>query len=128
LIMLSSRRTLTGVKRFRFSATFASLALTVAVGATSVPLAGSASALPLALAKTAAMATDAIQVRDGCGRGMRFSNRRQRCVEADRDRDDDRDDRRGRGGRNGSDAGVNVLDVIIGNPGNQNRRRRDRDD
>jgi hypothetical protein len=63
------------------------LALLVAAGGTFL-LAGGAGAAPLALGKSAAVqssadAGDVILVRDGCGRGLRWSNSRQRCVVAD---------------------------------------------
>lgn len=63
---------------------FATLALLAAIGSLFVLPAGDASAAPPAFANSAiAQAThsDLTLVRDGCGRGMRFSNRRQTCVE-----------------------------------------------
>jgi hypothetical protein len=50
-------------------------------------LSGAANAAPLALAKSAitqADDSDLTLVRDGCGRGMRYSNRRGGCVPQDR--------------------------------------------
>ncbi len=64
----------------------AALAMMIAVGASSVMLAGNATAAPLTVSKgaiTQAHGSDVTLVRDGCGRGMRFSNRRQACVEMD---------------------------------------------
>jgi hypothetical protein len=63
--------------------TLASLAAMLAVGA--ILLAGNAGAAPIATATSAiaqsdAQDSDVTLVRDGCGRGMRFSNRRQGCV------------------------------------------------
>ena len=56
--------------------------LTVAIAAMSALFALDASALPLAAAKQqAAVESQLTLVRDGCGRGMRFSNHRQSCVE-----------------------------------------------
>jgi hypothetical protein len=60
------------------------LALLVAAGGTFL-LAGGAVAAPLALGKSAAIqsgaeASDVMLVREGCGRGMRWSNSRQACV------------------------------------------------
>ena len=40
-----------------------------------------AQAAPLLLGKSAAAASHVLEVRDGCGRGMRFSERRGGCVE-----------------------------------------------
>lgn len=64
--------------------TRATLALTIAIGGFSLLISGSANARPLGSA-TSAIAQDAhdngfMLVRDGCGRGMRFSNSRGRCV------------------------------------------------
>ena len=53
------------------------LALTVAIGAGALLLASDAQAMPLTLAKTTAIESDVTLVRDGCGRGYRFSNRWQ---------------------------------------------------
>jgi hypothetical protein len=117
--------------------TFAALAL--AVGAM-VLIADSAGAAPLGLGKGAinqssALEGDVTLVRDGCGRGMRFSNRRQVCVE-----DFDRgppvvvapgcprgmrfSNSRGRcvpaGG--GVDPGVAIIQGIIGGAVNSGRR------
>jgi len=64
----------------------ASLALMIAIGGSFASLTSEANAMPLAPAKNAitqsgAQDSDVTLVRDGCGRGMRFSNSRQRCVE-----------------------------------------------
>jgi len=68
--------------------TRASLALLVAIAGAFLLSAGSADAAPLGLAgrtaiQSSAQDGDVILVRDGCGRGLRWSNRRQACVEAD---------------------------------------------
>src|SRR5436190_1617322 len=66
--------------------TRASLALTVAISGSAVLLASAANAAPLALAKSAITQvddSDVTLVRDGCGRGMRYSNRRGGCVPID---------------------------------------------
>ena len=72
-------------KKFDVATTvLASLAVMIALGATL--LAGNASAAPIAPATSAiaqcgtAQDSDVTLVRDGCGRGMRFSTRRQGCV------------------------------------------------
>jgi hypothetical protein len=62
------------------------LALIVAIVGTFLLATGSADAAPLALGKGAIVQSDALEsdvtlVRDGCGRGMRWSQRRQACVE-----------------------------------------------
>jgi len=68
-----------------FTTRIASLALLAAIGVATVLFAGPASAAPLGVAGSAvteAAGEDALTaVRDGCGRGMRFSNRLQTCVE-----------------------------------------------
>jgi len=59
------------------------VALMLALGSSFAPTAGDANAAPLTFAKGAiAQVQDGnlTLVRDGCGRGMRFSNRRQACV------------------------------------------------
>ena len=59
-------------------------ALVLAVGVFAL-LAGPADAAPLTFSKSAISQSDETVltlVRDGCGRGMRFSNRLQACVEA----------------------------------------------
>jgi hypothetical protein len=68
------------------SATLATAAVIIAIGAAAVLLAGRAEALPLSHAGAAALQhsaqeTDVTLVRDGCGRGMRFSNSRGGCVQ-----------------------------------------------
>lgn len=110
-----------------------------------------ANALPLALAKSADVGQVTVMVRDGCGRGMRFSNSRQTCVEAFDDRRQFRDEPRrvfrdecGRGQRFSNSrqrcvwieerrhvddgevaAGValGVLGAIIGSSGNNDGNR-----
>ena len=57
------------------------LTLTAAFGAICVLAPLGASASPLGLAKGTGIESQLLEVRDGCGRGMRFSNRRQACVE-----------------------------------------------
>jgi hypothetical protein len=62
-------------------------ALIIAIGAVFL-LAGSADAAPLGLGTSAAVQSgvqegDVLLVRDGCGRGMRWSNRRGHCVPMD---------------------------------------------
>jgi len=123
--------------------TRASLALIIAIGAAFLLHAGRADAAPLGLAKSAivqsgAQDSDLTLVRDGCGRGMRFSNSRQRCVE----------DFNGGGGRyvepgcprgmrfsnsrqacvplgGGVDPGVAIIQGIIGGAVNSGRGRGD---
>jgi hypothetical protein len=46
-------------------------------------LAADASAIPFSAAQSGETASDTILVRDGCGRGLRWSNRRQACVPDD---------------------------------------------
>jgi hypothetical protein len=63
-------------------------ALIIAIAAVFL-LAGGADAAPLGLGTSAAIQSDAQEgdvtlVRDGCGRGMRYSNRRGGCVPIDR--------------------------------------------
>jgi hypothetical protein len=72
--------------------TGASLALIIAIGGSAVLLSGAANAAPLALGKSAitqADDSDVTLVRDGCGRGMRYSHRRGGCVPSDGPRGDD---------------------------------------
>ena len=59
--------------------TSAAVALAVGIGATLLP--DNAEAMPLALANKTAVESNMTLARDGCGRGMRFSNSRQTCVE-----------------------------------------------
>lgn len=127
------------------------LAFAVAMTGLSGLSAPDANALPLALAKSADVEHVTVMVRDGCGRGMRFSNRRQTCVEAFDDRREFRDEPRrfvrdecGRGQRFSNSrqrcvwiderrkvddgevaAGValGVLGAIIGSSGNNNGNR-----
>lgn len=51
-----------------------------AAGALTALLTVGASALPLAPLKQPGAESNLILVRDGCGRGMRYSNSRDRCV------------------------------------------------
>lgn len=51
------------------------------VGAAAMSLASDAQAGPLPLGKGATIASHVVQVRDGCGPGMRYSDRRDACVE-----------------------------------------------
>ena len=57
------------------------LSLTAAFGAICLFAPLGASASPLGLAKGTSIESQLLEVRDGCGRGMRFSNRQQACVE-----------------------------------------------
>jgi hypothetical protein len=59
--------------------TSAAIALAVGIGGTLLP--NSAEAMPIALADRTAVESNVTLARDGCGRGMRFSNSRQACVE-----------------------------------------------
>jgi hypothetical protein len=62
------------------------LAFFVAIVAMALLSSGSAGALPVvSVESVAAIESNVLLVRDGCGRGMRFSNRLQACV-ADFDR------------------------------------------
>jgi hypothetical protein len=56
------------------------LVLTAAVGALGALVAFDAGAMPFAPAADGLAAGDTMLVRDGCGRGLRWSERRQRCV------------------------------------------------
>lgn len=69
------------ILRYRLSG-MPSLAMGVLtlVGA-AVASGANAQAAPLLLGKSAAAASHVLEVRDGCGRGMRFSERRGGCVE-----------------------------------------------
>jgi hypothetical protein len=62
-----------------------SLAFAVAVGSMTLLSSGSAGALPVLSGESAASAVESnlLLVRDGCGRGMRYSNRRGGCVPDD---------------------------------------------
>lgn len=96
------------------------IAATVAVAVTS--LAGSAEAFPAAPVKQIAVENHLILVRDGCGPGMRFSNRRDRCIgksgRSQRFRDSrppDRDMwRHRRHHRSDSEVGADVIHGIFG--------------
>lgn len=57
------------------------IAFAVAAAGLSALVSSDAVAAPLAVAKPAAVESHTLLVRDGCGRGMRFSNSRQACVE-----------------------------------------------
>jgi hypothetical protein len=59
----------------------ASLGLMIALGGSFVSIEASAAPLASAAAQTVAPDSDVTLVRDGCGRGMRFSNRLQACVQ-----------------------------------------------
>ena len=63
----------------------AALAMVIAIGGSFQPFAIEANAAALmtkgAITQSATQDSDLLLVRDGCGRGMRFSNSRQRCVE-----------------------------------------------
>lgn len=56
------------------------LVLTAAVGIMSALFVADASAMPLAQGKQTIEDSDTTLVADGCGRGMRYSNSRGRCV------------------------------------------------
>jgi hypothetical protein len=53
----------------------------VAIGSMALLTCGNAVAVPVAPVDGAALEPNLVLVRDGCGRGMRFSNRLQACVE-----------------------------------------------
>jgi hypothetical protein len=81
----------TGIKRdCGRGATMRTLqALIIAIGAVFLLAGGAADAAPLGLGTSVAVQSgaqegDVILVRDGCGRGMRYSNRRGGCVPQDR--------------------------------------------
>lgn len=57
------------------------ITITVTAAAVSALLTVGASAAPLAPAKQFGIESNITLVRDGCGRGMRYSNSRDRCVE-----------------------------------------------
>ena len=76
---LALTRHVTAVKGLR-GAALASLGLLVAAGAAALVPVGTAQAMPMAAIQVPAAETEPLLVRDGCGRGMRFSNSRQRCV------------------------------------------------
>ena len=57
------------------------LVTAVAIGSMSLLAFNNAVAVPVAPVDGAALAPSLVLVRDGCGRGMRFSNRLQACVE-----------------------------------------------
>lgn len=101
----------------RRTTTFASLALALAVGGAALLLANNAHALPLVGGATAiqgAQDSDVTLVRDGCGRGMRFSNNRGRCV-----RDGD--------GRRGDQVDRQINRMINRAIGGGSARHHDRD-
>lgn len=81
--MLTKRNSAATLRSVIGSMSFASLALLLTLGAGSALTATSASAMPLGAARAPVVAGDLLLVRDGCGRGMRWSNRRERCVEDD---------------------------------------------
>ena len=77
----------------------------IAIGGALALLGGGANAAPVTFAKGAIVQTqgsDLTLVRDGCGRGMRFSNSRQACVP------------QGGGGRVYVDPGAAIVQGIIG--------------
>lgn len=61
------------------------IALTAAIGAMAALVPVGANAMPLAPSKQMAVDSNVTLVRDGCGRGKRFSHSRDHCVWADRD-------------------------------------------
>jgi hypothetical protein len=72
------------MKSRKISAGLASAVLAVMFAIGGLFVSAEANASPLAAMKgaiTEAAPEDVTLVRDGCGRGMRFSNSRQRCVE-----------------------------------------------
>jgi hypothetical protein len=76
------------------------LTFAVALGAMTALFSAGASALPATPVLTQDAGIDVTLVRDGCGRGQRFSSSRGRCVDSDRGfRGRDRDFRRGRSSR-----------------------------
>jgi hypothetical protein len=57
------------------------IALTAALGAAAALMPAGAGAMPLAQDKAGIAASDTVLlVREGCGRGMQWSERRRRCV------------------------------------------------
>jgi hypothetical protein len=57
------------------------LAITAAIGAMAALMPAGAGALPLAQDKAGIATSDTVLlVREGCGRGMQWSERRRRCV------------------------------------------------
>src|SRR5262245_13104113 len=58
-----------------------SLAFALAISTMALLPSGSAGALPLAPAASSGVEPEVLLVRDGCGRGMRWSNRMQACVQ-----------------------------------------------
>jgi hypothetical protein len=83
--MVGAARTIRIVRQPSFqkeSLQMRSLAFAVAIGAMALLPSGNAGALPGALVESAvAVESNLLLVRDGCGRGFRWSNRRQACVE-----------------------------------------------
>jgi hypothetical protein len=70
------------IERRHFSAAgFRRLFAMVAIGATATLLTATAQATPMTPAKSAVTESQVLQVRDGCGRDMRYSERRGGCVE-----------------------------------------------
>ncbi|KIZ42752.1 hypothetical protein OO17_12400 [Rhodopseudomonas palustris] len=105
--------------------------IALAVGAVWLALATTAKAAPRPLG-AAPLQSNLIQIRDGCGRGMRFSHSRDRCVEDFQRPDDFRDERRRDGRRSHHDdddgaaaaaVGLGVLGAIIGSGNNNDRHR-----
>ena len=58
-----------------------SLAFAVAISAMALVPSGNAGAFPIAPDAGAGLESNVLQVRDGCGRGMRYSNRMGGCVQ-----------------------------------------------
>jgi hypothetical protein len=87
-----------------FGVRFGAIGAVLAILIGALPMATDAGAMPLPGASSSLVQSETVLVRDGCGRGMRFSNRRQECVEdfddgppprvMDDRRDYRRDDRR----------------------------------
>jgi hypothetical protein len=57
-----------------------SLAFAAAIGAMALLPSGSAGAFPIAPGVGASVESNVLEVRDGCGPGMRWSNGRGMCV------------------------------------------------
>jgi hypothetical protein len=57
-----------------------SLAFAAAIGAMALLPTGNAGAFPIAPGASAGVESDVLQVRDGCGRGFRYSYRAGGCV------------------------------------------------
>ena len=71
------------MKFYRGLIVSAAVAVVIAICGSFAPLAANAAplgAMKSAITQSVAQDSDVTLVRDGCGRGMRFSNRRQACV------------------------------------------------